>query len=140
MQQSSNKCWGRLVLSVFYLAVCSGETAQSATNVICLPSESIARALVDLALQAKISISDSGLDFRDRVTHPICGAFTPAEALETILAGTGYGFDLLDPDTVRIRALAPPKDAAVLAAEVVVVTATKREEVAQKLPYSLTVI
>jgi iron complex outermembrane recepter protein len=106
-----------------------------------VPAEPIGQALIDFAFQAKLSIGDSGLDFGSARSHAIDGNFTPQNGLKRLLDGTRYDFDFLDADTVNIRARVAqaPVGASPLSVETIVVTATKREAVAQDLPYSIVV-
>lgn len=114
--------------------------AQEAAIAIHVPAEPVGQALVDLALQAKLSIGDAGLDFGSARANAVDGFYTPQAALEHLLAGTGYEFDFVDRDTVRIRRHAAPVKASPQTIETVVVTATKREAVAQDLPYSIVAV
>lgn len=103
-----------------------------------IPSKPVAEALVDFALQARVSIGDAGLHFDDRRSTPVEGRYTPREALARLLAGTGFDFDIFDAGTIRIRR-ARPSNVSPGDTETVVVTATKRRAVAQDLPYSISV-
>jgi len=108
-----------------------------------IPAEPVAQALVDFALQARLSVGDAGLDFGSARSNAVAGIFTPQDGLKRLLDSTGYDFDFLDTNAVRIRIrthIAPPavkSDAP--SVETVIVTATKREAVAQALPYSIAV-
>jgi outer membrane receptor protein involved in Fe transport len=113
--------------------------AQDAIFSFHVPAEPVDQALIDFALQAKLSIGDAGLDFGAARSNAIDGVFAQQDALKRLLAGTGYEFDFLDGDTVRIRAQAKPAKLESRAVEIVVVTATKREAIAQDLPYSIAV-
>jgi outer membrane receptor protein involved in Fe transport len=103
----------------------------------------LAESLTTLALQSGLSISDSGLDMRSTQGNAVEGRLTPAEALRRLLAGTQFRFAFLDTDTVQILArpttgqeprLAPD------AVETIVVTASKRAEIAGRAPYSLLIL
>jgi outer membrane receptor protein involved in Fe transport len=128
-----------LILGAICALTAAVARAQTTAVAFHIPAEPIGQALVDFALQAKLSIGDAGLDFGSARGNPVDGAFAPPQALERLLAGTGYEFDFLDGDTVRIRLRGKPADVESPASEIVVVTATKREAVAQDLPYSIVV-
>lgn len=132
-----------LPIGVLCLFLCVSAHADEALLTIRIPAEPLADALVDFALQAKISVSDSGIDFHGAVCNPVNGKFSKKGALRELLAGKGYGFTFLDKSTVRIDLAArnqklpselqsPP--------EIVLVTATKRKENVQTLPYSIAVL
>lgn len=117
-----------------------------------IPAEPLADALVDFAVQAHISIGYSGVDFHGAVANPVDGDYPPEVALRTILAGTGYESVALTADALEIRrevAVEAPQPAAPNPApeeaeprprlEEVIVTSTKRAEIAQTLPYSIAV-
>ena len=59
--------------------------------------------LVSFALQAKLSISHTGIDFHGGISHPVTGSFQPRDALQRLLDGTTYDFVFLDPQTVQIQ-------------------------------------
>jgi outer membrane receptor protein involved in Fe transport len=107
-----------------------------------IPAKPLPDALTDFALQAKLSIGYAGIDFQDAVSNPVDGVLAPDEALKRLLAGTGYEAVTIDSDTVRIRQIAsnglPATNRA--AVEEIVVTTTRRAEVAQSLPYSIAVV
>ncbi len=131
-----------LPLSILCLFLSSAAQAQATRVTVHIPSEPLAEALIDFALQAKLSISDTGLDFHGAVSNSVDGKLSQEDALRELLAGTGYGFAFLDRSAVRIsqEAGSPPATGEFKSsAENVVVTATKREEIAQSLPYSIAV-
>jgi iron complex outermembrane receptor protein len=116
--------------------------AQSGDVALHIAPRPLAQALVQLAVQAGLSIGHSGLDFAGVSANAVEGRMAPAEALRAMLAGTGFSFVFLDAQTVRIvpaalAETAPPGPAII---EDVLVTATKRPAVAQALPASVAVI
>ncbi len=125
-----------------------GARAQQAQIQAHIPQEPIARALIDLALQAKLSVGYAGIDFGEAIAGPLEGSFQPEEALKLLLAGSGYEPFILNSDTILIRRIASTTDEHVdqpnselpLPIEEIVVTTTKRAEFAQSLPYSIVVI
>jgi iron complex outermembrane receptor protein len=116
-----------------------------------ITAEPLADALVDFALQAQISIGYSGVDFHDVKGNPVDGRFSPDVALRLILAGTGFESVARTSEALEIRQIAllrppsapfrssPPAGDDVPRLEEVVVTSTKRAEIAQTLPYSIAV-
>lgn len=141
MRRAGDK-WAGLALGI----LCAAELCQAAlaaTFAVKIPAEPMSQALVDLALQTQLSIGDTGVDFGGARSNAVSGDYSPQEALSQLLANTGFGFEFVDRNTVRIRAVASPapapgKDASGI--EIVVVTATKREEIAREIPYSLAVV
>jgi iron complex outermembrane receptor protein len=107
-----------------------------------IDAQPISEALVSFALQARLSISHTGIDFHGAPGNPVEGMLQPKEALQRLLAGTGYDFAFLDADTVQIRepSAAVPAPAGPPVIDEIVVTATKRTEIAQTLPYSIAVL
>ncbi len=139
MRYSGYRCVRHAMLGIACALAPAAASAQTETAMFHVPAEPVGQALIDFALQAKISIGDAGLDFGAARSTAIDGIFTRQGALKHLLAGTGYEFDFLDGDTVRIRLRGRPVQIAPQTGEIVVVTATKREAVAQNLPYSIAV-
>lgn len=99
----------------------------------------MAKALAQFAMQANLSIDDSAVDFDGKVSAPIDGEYRPQEALRMLLAGSGLTFQIVGQGSIRIRLASPvsPPDNNI---EEVVVSATKRDEVAETLAQSISVI
>jgi len=116
-------------------------SADDVGRVFHIPSKPMADALVDFAMQAELSISDSGINFRGAASNPIDGRFTSEAALQRLLGGSGFGFHFVDGQSVQItvpdRTLAPPSENATV--ERVVVTASKIREVAEPAPRSVAI-
>lgn len=129
-------------LSVFWALISSGAAGQSDEISFHIPAKPISDALVDFAVQGKLSIGYAGLDFQAGTSNPVEGRFQPEEALRLLLAGTGYEPIRIDADTIRIRQIAAASEtpSAPLGIEEIVITATKRSEIAQSLPYSVVVV
>jgi iron complex outermembrane receptor protein len=114
---------------------------QNAAIAFHIPAKPMADALVDYAVQAGLSISDSGIDFGGAASDPVDGRFTREAGLRQLLADSGFEFRFVDANSVRItvpaRALPPLQQPAGI--ERVVVTASKLEEVAESAPHSVAV-
>ncbi len=129
-----------LWLSLAAFAFCAPARAQSAMVTVHVRPQPLANALLDFAIQAGLSINESGIDFHQAASNAVDGTFTQEEALKRLLAGTGYDFAFTAPGAVQINvAKAPPRAQRPSSIENVIVTATKRAEVAQSLPYSIAV-
>lgn len=134
---------GGLALS---LAGARADAAESRYR-LSIPTKSYADALIDLGVQANVSIiGTSTCGAGGRVA--IAGAFTLDEALSRILAGAPCNYRVLDPRTVRIVAPPPaakggpepePVRTPTLLGEVLV-TAAKRTTSVSKLAASVSVI
>lgn len=108
-----------------------------------IPAEPLSQAIIDLAVQARLSIGHAGLNLHQADGKPVEGRLTARQALDALLAGTGFGYVFLDADTVNIVSLtsqASPPGPGASTIEDVVVTATKRPAVAQTLPQSIATI
>lgn len=126
-----------------------------------LPAEPLTTALFDFAVQANVSVGiDSPASCR-AVSNPLSGAYTVAEGLTHLLAGTGCGYKMVDVGAVRVVRLppqpAPPavRPSPVLSAAAptilvapppqqpvseVVVTATRRTALADSLPLAMSTL
>jgi len=121
-----------------------------------IPAQPLSAALLELGRQAGISIAVPDNIPRDRISQPVVGDLTPAQALTGLLAGSQVGFRFVAPETVKVEvrrtaddsALPPaeqPISAAVPAAskeaviEEVVVTARRRAEKLQSVPIAVSV-
>jgi outer membrane receptor protein involved in Fe transport len=124
--------------------VLGAQTVRARSFAIRIPAEPIPQALVDLAIQTELSVSDTGVDFGAANTRAVFGTYTPEQALSRMLAGTPFAFRFVDPTTVQVYrpdSVTPSlRGPATTIPEIVVVTATKRREVAAELPYSFTVV
>ncbi|MGH6870883.1 MAG: TonB-dependent receptor domain-containing protein [Rhizomicrobium sp.] len=143
MRRSGKTRWAGFLFGLA-CAAATGTRAQSPEYTFHIPAEPVDQALVDFAIQAHLSVGHSGVAFRNARANAVSGTFRSDEALRRLLAGTGYSFTFLDPWTVAIHPAAASPAAqpqpAPLATEQVVVTATKRREVAQTIPASIAVI
>ncbi len=110
----------------------------------------IGKTLVEFAKQADISIGMPRLSYRDGHTRPLKGSYALEDALVRILAGTPYTFRLLPSGSIRIvrKPEAPVgvpngelgsdiDDDGRQFIEEILVSATKRVDAVQDLPYSI---
>lgn len=84
----------------------------------------------------------SGVDFGGAISQPLIGTFQKDDALRRLLARSAFEFEYVDSTTIRIRRYVPVDGRTPGRrpdVETVLVTATKREEITQDLPYSITV-
>ncbi|HEX3699055.1 MAG TPA: TonB-dependent receptor [Phenylobacterium sp.] len=108
-----------------------------------IPETSFAEALIELGVQARVSIVGvSACGAGGRVG--LSGAATLEAALRALTAGAPCSYQVLDPRTVRIAAAprapaAAPVRSATLVAELMV-TATKRPAEVRRLPASVSVV
>ena len=142
--QLIRKCGRRsLGPALILLTLSSVAGAQTERRPFHIPAAPISSALINLALQSEISIGHSGVQFGAAVSKPVDGELSVDEALGKLLAGTGFDHQFIDSHTVRIlpRVVqdAPPKAAPAIT-DLVVVTATKRNEIAEMLPYPVSVV
>ena len=109
-----------------------------------IPARLLSDALIDFAVQAHVSISTSGVNFGRTSSQALFGTFQREDALKRLLRGTRFTFDYVDADTFRVRAYATnelgPSVARTPNIETVLVTATKREETVQTLPYAISAV
>jgi len=112
-----------------------------------IPSKPLKTALVDLAVQAGVSISTQAAAGCAPTSRPVRGRFTLQGGLARMLAGTGCGFRMIDADAVEIVRLpvakpvtrtvarAEPRPSAAL--DELVVVATRRPTPADRLAYAV---
>ncbi|MGE4065010.1 MAG: TonB-dependent receptor [Rhodospirillaceae bacterium] len=67
-----------------------------------IPAQALSSALISLAAQADISIGLTGVVLANHVSTAVNGMRTTAEALESLLTGTGLTFEMIEPGTWRI--------------------------------------
>lgn len=130
--------------------------AQSRPVQFDIDSQALAQALVEFAIQANVSVGHAGLDLSKVRSPSLKGTYRLRTALTRLLEGTGYTFEIVDRQTVRIikvqerpaapspqheppasRELAEPPRPPI---EEIVITATKRGRTLQTLPYSAAVM
>lgn len=124
-----------------------------------IPAQPLPAALLDFAIQAGVSLGGA----RSCMTQarPLKGRYALSEGLGRLLLGSGCSFEWIDADTVRIAAVArtpiPPAPAPAPARPAppppaspdqlepqltseVVITATKRPELLDQLPYAASAV
>jgi outer membrane receptor protein involved in Fe transport len=119
-----------------------------------LPSQPLNSALIKFAVQTHLSINTAPVARCAKLSRPVIGAYTAAQALARMLQGTGCGFEVLDAHAFAItvnrsRAPAPraaavphpsaPAPAATPLQELVVV-ATRRLTPADRLAYGVSAV
>lgn len=133
-------------------AVAAGRAyAADATYAFDIPRKPLGAALIDVAVEANISISTQNVGFCTDQGRPLIGRFTATDGLRRLLAGTGCGFRQWGARAFEITRLAPvatPRPAAKAPAPPsappaepfdIVVVATKRPTPADRLAYSVSV-
>jgi outer membrane receptor protein involved in Fe transport len=107
-----------------------------------IPPKPYADALIDLGVQANVSIVGTSACGQTPGVG-LTGVYSLDEALRQVLAGAPCGYRIVDPRTVRIEAAAgaarEPVRAPVFVAEVLV-TATKRPASLERLPAGISVL
>jgi len=112
-----------------------------------IPRKPLGHALYNFARQAGISIARPPLTYRDGKSRRLKGSFTIEEGLRHLLKDTEFGFQIISPKSVRIFKLAPqtnnptPTEKAIPVAALympeIMVSATRRAGLIQKLPYAI---
>ena len=159
---------GRRIVTAFVLmsVIVYGKTSANALDAvpINLPAQSLDKDIRDLARQTGITISFSRRAFKKHERDVFVGNFTPAASLEVLLKGTGYTYQFVNENTVRIFKIKPKKSVQKtkpnktkmqdpvrrrgvtptprIGNDEIIVTANKRThfEVLQSAPYSASVI
>lgn len=114
-----------------------------------VPRAPVARALADFARQSDISVIRPHLSGRDGKANAVRGSFTLAEGLDRLLKGTGFSFRILSPAAVKITRMTLPSRTSDTprrsdsflppVMEEIRVSATRRTDFADKLPYGMSV-
>ncbi|KQY92301.1 TonB-dependent receptor [Caulobacter sp. Root1455] len=115
-----------------------------------IPSKPLKTALVDLAVQAGVSISTQAAAGCAPASRPVRGRFTLQDGLTRMLAGTGCGFRMIDAGAVEIvrlpaakpvaRKAAPTEPGPSAALDELVVVATRRPTPADRLAYAVSAV
>lgn len=142
----------RIRIRVILAAICCGlggravaATPQIDFNV---QNQALGSALVEFAVQARISISTQNAKLCSGAATPLSGRFTVEAALTRLLAKSGCGFRRLDagafeivrsPPPLRLAAQAPPAPPDSTGPELVVV-ATRRPAPVDRIGYSVSAV
>jgi iron complex outermembrane recepter protein len=135
------------VVAVCCLCVISLTAAAANPSIrksINIPAEGVGPALQALAKDYELQVLYRTEVIENLRTQGAVGEFTPAEALQKLLSGTGLTFKYLDDNTVTVFPMATgagqssdeQKKSEHL--DEIVVTATKRAELLQNVPVSIT--
>lgn len=140
----------RSIVVVLPLLVCFLAGAARAEKMFAIGNEPIGKALYLFAQQAGISIARPPLSFRDGKSQGLTGRYNIGEGLEHLLRGTGFGFNRVSSRSVRIFKLplrpqktkiktSLQKEIAPVINEILV-SATRRKNYVQSLPYAISAI
>jgi outer membrane receptor protein involved in Fe transport len=110
-----------------------------------IPAQPLAQALAAFTRQTGLQLVYVSGVVRKLRSHAASAGLSAQEALARVLQGTGLRFEYLTPHSVRILAVAPPRQStpkAVPADEMgeVIVTANRREENLQDVPITIQVL
>ncbi|MFZ5610082.1 MAG: TonB-dependent receptor [Pseudomonadota bacterium] len=148
VDRSARRWLARLLCLAFFSAFCLPAQAEDLVD-FDIPAQPLASALVAFAVQARLSLGQTGVDLRPYRAPALKGRYAPREALRLLLSATRFRFQFLDATTVRILPPPPPPrddvksrpqkarlddDSAI---PNIIVTASKRAARAQSLPVSL---
>jgi len=112
----------------------------------------LSAALLQFADEADISISMPPISFRDGKVQTLKGRYTIQEGLKTLLAGTNFTYKIVSNNAVRIyrrskrdtkkaaTELFEPVGSAIPLMSEIIVSATRRPDYLQKIPYAATAI
>lgn len=116
------------------------------------PALPLSKALEQFAKQAHISLAYPPLSYRDGKAQALHGSYESlSAALDALLADTGYDYDIISEKAVRIKRQRIKQPPAPLQEnmniqhnnppiiEEIIVTSTKRQDYASKLPYGISV-
>ncbi|MET3665751.1 TonB-dependent receptor [Caulobacter sp. 1776] len=147
------EAWRRWALASSVVCVAGwGDPASAAQPRLSfdIPSKPLKAALVDLAVQAGASISTQAAAGCAPTSQPVRGRFTLQDGLARMLAGTGCGYRMIDASAVEIVRLPPaspvtrtvareePHSSAAL--DELVVVATRRPTLADRLAYAVSAV
>ncbi len=146
----------RLMFCIIALTMMApaGWAKSAKTYIVDLSPMRLDRALTHLARQTHISVDFANQDLHAVRQDEILGLFTREEALAAVLAGTGYSYQnvggdayriIRAPKTAQINPVNPSPVPPVIVApdytrDVIIVRATKRAGLAERLPMSLSVM
>ncbi|MEJ0022824.1 MAG: secretin and TonB N-terminal domain-containing protein [Alphaproteobacteria bacterium] len=142
-QRPEANSWGALALLVSTSLLTPAAEAQEGGASFSVQAQSLSSALVDFAVQARVSIATPRAGLEAVRAAGLHGAYAPEDALRRLLAGTGFTFERLDAVTFRIVPASSPGTPAEIAPappKEVVVTATRRPQSLARMAGSVTVI
>jgi len=133
-----------------------GAEAQDEALRFNIPEEPLASALLDFAIQARVSISTGAAAQCRPIAKRLAGRFTPRAALASLLAGTGCSFrEIPDGSLIVIKLREPLSDVRPPTPETfvrppppeppqglqeIVVTAARRTALLDRAPYSISAV
>lgn len=131
------------------MGACAAQAQPTASRSFDLPAQPLQTALVRFALQAGVSLGGSRACLGR--SEPVEGRLTAREALDRLLARSGCRAEWVDASAVRIVAIAgpgrpepppapPPSPPPAFTSTEIVVTATKRSSLLDRLPYAISAL
>src|ERR1700692_3804317 len=70
-----------------------------------IASQRLAAAIIQFSEQAHVQVISSGIDVTDQTTPGVIGRYTVADALNTLLKGTGLRYKAMNESTVSLQAI-----------------------------------
>jgi len=132
------------------LVVCAPSFGQDSKVDFSVGQQPLGKALYSFAKQAGISIARPPMPYRDGKSTELEGRYTVDDALQQLLAGTEFGYRRISTRAIRILRR-PPAPSVQALPEItdeielpivpeILVSATRRGNFVQKLPYAITAI
>ena len=94
---------GQALVYLFLAWVAPHALAEESALHVNVPTQSLAGALDSLAQQAHLQIIYNPDALGDQSSRAVVGTYTPREAIEKLLAGTGLSYTFTAEDTVAVR-------------------------------------
>jgi iron complex outermembrane receptor protein len=120
------------------------QTFEPTTLTADIPARPLAEALAAFARQTGLQLVYVSDVVRKRKSHATAAGLSADDALARLLQGTGLRFEYLTPRSIRILALAAPRQSTYAPANTelaeVIVTANRREEDLQDVPITIQVL
>jgi iron complex outermembrane recepter protein len=130
-------------MSLFGSAIVSAQTVQAPALSADIPRQPLEQALTAFANQTGVQVIYVASLVRDQKSHPVAAGLRAEEAIARLLRGTGLRFEYLTPQSIRILAASPARQATTPAVEEpyeVIVTGNRREENLQDVPITIQVL
>jgi len=70
-----------------------------------IAAQRLATAIIQFSEQAQVQVISSGIDVTDQATPGVIGRYTVADALNTLLTGTGLRYRAMNENTVSLQAI-----------------------------------